>query len=108
MRRVEDPDPALLKEKDVREDPGLTTFEKEFRILGPKDRDRLVISSEIAPAIRYTIAHSESDVEWVRIIAEDIVAVKATIPRSLVLLKSEPRNSNHWSQVFSKQEGSDD
>lgn len=101
MREIHDPDPALLENKDVREDPKLEVYEKELRIVGPKYQERMTISSEIAPAIRYIIAHSESEVEWIRIVDGHIVAVSATIPRSLLLLKSEPRQSNVWSQVFS-------
>lgn len=90
-----------LRTKISGKTPNLSASEKELRIVGPKDQKRVVISSEIAPAIRYIIAHSESEVEWVRIVDGHIVAVRATAPRSLLLLKSEPRQSNVWSQVFS-------
>jgi len=101
VKRIDNPTPELLEASDVREDPGLGTYEKELRIVAPKDQDRLVISSEISPAIRYIIDHPESEVQWVRIFDGDIVAVRATIPRSFLLLKSQARQSNAWNQVFS-------
>lgn len=106
--RVENPDPELLENTEVREDPGLSPCEKELRLVGSKTEDRLTISSEVAPGIRYIIAHSQIEVDWIRIIDGNIVAAGATIPRSLVSVKSEPRKSNNWNRVFSKPAASDD
>ena len=99
MKRIDNPDQALLENKDVREDPKLATYEKELRIVGVKDQERLTISSEIASVINYVIDRPESEVNWIRTIDSDIVAIHATIPRGLLLLKSKPRESNFWSQV---------
>jgi hypothetical protein len=106
--KINDPDPELLQSKEVREDPGLFPFEKEVRLWGSKTENRMTISTEVPPAIRWIIAHPLCEVDWVRVIDGYIVAAHATIPRSLVSVKSEPRKSNHWNRVFSKPEVSDD
>jgi len=106
--KIDNPDPELLQNREVREDPEMLPCEKEVRLYGSKETDRMTISTEVPPAIRWIIAHPQSEVEWIRIIDGYIVAAHSTIPRSLVSVKSEPRKSNHWSRVFSKPEVSDD
>lgn len=106
--RIDDPDPELLQSKEVREDPGLLPGEKEVRLYGSKAEDRMTISAEVAPAVRWIIDHPQSEVKWIRVIDGYIVAAHSTIPRSLVSVKSEPRKRNQWNRVFSKPEVSDD
>lgn len=100
--KIEDPDPELLESADIREDPELLPSEKELRITGSKTDDRLTISSEVTPAIRWIVAHPATELQWLRRVDGDIVAAQATIPRSLVLFKSKPRDSENWSWMFSK------
>jgi len=47
--RINDPDPELLQNREVREDPEMLPCEKEVRLYGSKETDRMTISTEVPP-----------------------------------------------------------
>jgi len=94
-------DAETIRSMDVASDPDLGTEEKEMRIVGGKDQDRLTISTEIPTIIKWL--QSVEPVEWVstRTIEDSLVAVTATVPKGIVKLQATPRKSNTHSQMVS-------
>jgi len=94
-------DTETIRSMDVASDHELGTEEKELRVTGGKDEDRLTISTEIPTIIKWL--QSIEPVEWesTRTHNEYLVAVTATIPKGIVKLQATARKSNTHSQMVS-------
>jgi hypothetical protein len=95
------PEPPENREREYTEDPALNTDEKQFSIVGVKSDERLCIYSEIGSVTRRVMNHPEATIEETREVDGTVVAVKATIPRSVLTIKSKSRSSDGWSDVIS-------
>jgi hypothetical protein len=102
----------------VREDPGLTTQEKELSITTAKDQDYCRVYSEIGSITRRLLCHQHVRIEEVRISDDDrfgarfdwdewkadqgpITGVKAYVPVGLVKIGAKPRSNNQLNRIVS-------
>lgn len=91
-----------IRQAEVSSDPALDKAEKETTLACPNDRDRVRIHTEIPTHIKWVLSVESSELEDWRVVDDAVVAVKATIPKALVSLKSSPRKSNCNSQMVSR------
>jgi hypothetical protein len=102
----------------VREDPQLTTREKELSITTAKDQDCCRVYSEIGSITRRLLGHQHVGIEEVRVSDDDrfgarfdwdgwkadqgpITGVKAYVPVGLVKIGAKPRSNNQLNRVVS-------
>lgn len=90
-----------MSKREYADDPNLAPEEKQFSIVGTKDRERVRIHSEIGSLTRRLDAHPDAEVEQKREEDGTVVAITVTLPRSCVSIKSKPRATENWSQVVS-------
>jgi hypothetical protein len=102
----------------VREDPGLTTQEKELGITMVKDQDYCRVYSEIGSITRGLLGHKHAGIGEVRVSDDDrfgarfgldewkadqgpITGVKAYVPVGLVKIQAKPRSNNQLNRIVS-------
>lgn len=114
--------PDDWRDRDVKEDSGLSSEEKETSIVFTKDGDRCRIHTDIATIIKWVQSVEDSDVERVRLAADGrkdsenpaslsenpsdsaegaVIGVTATIPKAILKLQGHTRKSNAHSQIVS-------
>lgn len=92
---------AELQEMEVMADDNLSTEEKETSITIPNDLEECIIYSDVSTMIKWVLSIPESEILDYRTIDENIVGVKAKIPKGIIKLKQIPRKSNSHSQMVS-------
>jgi len=94
-------DADTIRSMDVASDPELGTEEKELRVTGGKDEDRLTISTEIPTIIKWLQSIEPVEYQSARTHNGYLVAVTATVPKGIVKLQATPRKSDTHSQMVS-------
>jgi hypothetical protein len=90
-----------INPEDVREDPKLTPAEKETHYTSAKDQDHFRVFSEESGVMRRMIKHPDIDVNSGREVDGDVVAVRGTMPVSLLKVVKNPRNDTSHSETIS-------
>lgn len=93
-------------ELSVREDPDLLPEEKQLSIVTTKEEDRLKVFSKVASVNRGLLSNPHVEVTGTRRVDGAIVAVEATIPRNLLLVKAVARSDDSWHHIVAN--GGDD
>jgi len=92
--------PEDVKEYPVTSDPKLSTKEKETTFVFPNDKGVGVIFTDIPTMMKWIFSVEESDVVGVRFNdSDEIIGVKAKIPKGIVKLQGNSRKSNAHSQM---------
>lgn len=94
-----------LIETGVGTDPALGPEEKETTITAPNDIGRCTIFTDIPTVIKWVLSIEESEITDHRLYSDgevqQVVAVKATIPKGIIKLQKSARKSNTHSNMVS-------
>lgn len=94
--------PENVKEYEVRADSELSKEEKETTLVFPNDTGTGTIFTDVPTIMKWILSIVESEVIGVRINESGkIIGVKAKIPKGVVKLQGDARQSNSHSQMVS-------
>jgi len=100
------PEKTELIEMGAGTDPALGPSEKETTITAPNDADRCILFSEVPTIIKWVLSVEESKITDHRIYSDgdvqNVVAVKATIPKGIIKLQKQARKSDTHSDMVSR------
>ena len=86
---------------DVKEDPDLSSMEKETVIRFANDEDKATVFSESNGIMRRLLQHPHADVTTERTVEGKTVAVRGEIPIDMLKITSTPRSSGSRSDIVS-------
>lgn len=98
----------MASDVGVRDDPDLTSAEKETLIHWSRDDERLRIHSEQAVVVKWLVRHPQFRERDRRVKDGVLHAVTGTLPVGALKLSGSPRKSNQPGRVLGKLPGDDD
>lgn len=91
-----------MMNEQVGEDESLLPEEKQISFVSCKSDDYFVVHSEVASVTQRLIEHPRVTIESQRTYDGKVVAVTARCPRSIVVVKTEPRKRSGWAPIISR------
>lgn len=92
---------SALRDLPIGSDPKLAADEKETTLTFPNDLDDGRIHTEIPPHIKWVLSVDESEIISSRIVDDQLVAVKARIPKGIFRFQKDARKSDQNSSMVS-------